>query len=113
MSELSNESCIPCRGGIPPLTEAEYLPLLESLNQSWEVINNHHLKKDYTFKDYKSTVAAVNLIAEISESENHHPNISFTWGKLTVTIWSHKIDGLTKSDFILAAKINDGFETKD
>jgi 4a-hydroxytetrahydrobiopterin dehydratase len=105
MSELSSRQCVPCRGGVPPLTAEEIAPLHSQL-AGWEVVNGHHLKKDYRFKDFKEALALVNRVGEIAEEQGHHPDICFGWGKVEVTIWTHKIDGLTESDFILAAKID-------
>lgn len=106
MSELSAKSCVPCKGGVPPLSAAEIEPLHERLNR-WDVVDNHHLTKDYSFGDFATALAWVNQIGELAEQEAHHPDIYLAWGKVRVDIWTHKIDGLTESDFILAAKIDD------
>ena len=105
MSELSSRQCVPCRGGVPPLSGEEIRPLLSQLSQ-WEVVNEHHLKKEYRFKNFKEALDLVNRVGELAEEQGHHPDICFGWGKVEVTIWTHKIDGLTESDFILAAKID-------
>lgn len=105
MSELSSKQCVPCRGGVPPLTAAEIEPLLAQLN-GWEVVLQHHLKKNYSFSNFAEALAFVNRVGEVAEEQGHHPDICFGWGKVEVTIWTHKIDGLTESDFILAAKID-------
>jgi 4a-hydroxytetrahydrobiopterin dehydratase len=72
----------------------------------WQVINEHHLQKSYSFPDFRASLEFVNLLGELAESQGHHPDICFGWGKAEVTIWTHKIDGLTESDFVLAAKID-------
>jgi 4a-hydroxytetrahydrobiopterin dehydratase len=105
MSELSSKQCIPCRGGVPPLTAAEIEPLLAQLS-GWEVVRQHHLKKNYAFSNFAEALEFVNRVGEVAEEQGHHPDICFGWGKVEVTIWTHKIDGLTESDFILAAKID-------
>ena len=110
MTDLKDQKCMPCQGGTPPLTPAEIEPLISTLNANWNVIEHHHLSKTFTFPDFKSALMFVNNVGDIAETENHHPNISFTWGSVTITIWTHKIDGLAKSDFILAAKINNIYE---
>jgi len=79
--------------------------MLGQLN-GWDVINGHHLRKDYKFANFRETLAFVNRAGELAEEQGHHPDICFGWGKAEVTIWTHKIDGLTESDFILAAKID-------
>lgn len=105
MSELSSKQCVPCRGGVPPLTAEEIQPLLAQLT-GWEVVLQHHLKKNYSFSNFAEALAFVNRVGEVAEEQGHHPDICFGWGKVEVTIWTHKIDGLTESDFILAAKID-------
>ena len=105
MSELSSKECVPCRGGVPPLQGEEINRLLAQLN-GWEVVNEHHLKKNYGLKNFREALDFVNRIGELAEEQGHHPDICFGWGKVEITIWTHKIDGLTESDFILAAKID-------
>ncbi len=106
MSELSSKQCVPCRGGVPPLEGDEITKLLDQLS-SWEVVNQHHLKKSYKFSDFRQSLAFVNRVGELAEEQGHHPDICFGWGSAEITIWTHKIDGLTESDFILAAKIDE------
>ena len=108
MGELANRQCIPCRGGVPPLQGDEISGLLSQL-QGWEVVNEHHLRKEYRFADFAEAQHFVNRVGNIAEEQGHHPDICFGWGKAEIQIWTHKIDGLTESDFILAAKI-DGIE---
>ena len=105
MSDLARRECIPCRGGVPPLGGTEIGKLLKELDR-WEVIKEHHLLKSYKFKDFREALAFVNRVGQLSEEQGHHPDIRFGWGYCDVTIWTHKIDGLTESDFILAAKID-------
>lgn len=105
MSELSIKSCVPCRGGVPPL-KGEALRSLARQIPDWEVVDDHHLSKAYKFPDFKEALQLVNRIGEIAEREDHHPDIYLAWGKVRVDIWTHKINGLTESDFILAAKID-------
>lgn len=106
MSELSSKQCVPCRGGVPPLQGDDIQRLLSQLND-WEVVREHHLKKNYGFSNFAEALEFVNRVGELAEEQGHHPDICFGWGKVEVTIWTHKIDGLTESDFILAAKINE------
>ena len=105
MTELAERQCVPCRGGVPPLTAEQIQPLIAEL-QSWQVINGHHLQKAYRFKNFRETLDFVNRVGELAEEQGHHPDICFGWGKADITIWTHKIDGLTESDFVLAAKID-------
>ena len=106
MSELSSRQCVPCRGGVPALKGEEITTLLNQLD-SWDVVNQHHLKKSYNFSNFKESLAFVNRVGELAEDQGHHPDICFGWGQAEITIWTHKIDGLTESDFILAAKIDE------
>jgi len=102
---LAEKHCIPCRGGVPPLA-GEALDKLKSQVNGWEVVNGHHLKKSYAFPDFLKALEFVNRAGAIAEQEGHHPDLHLSWGNVGVEIWTHKIDGLTESDFILAAKID-------
>lgn len=104
-AELADKSCVPCRGGILRLTEEEIEPLCVGV-PSWLVIECHHLRRELRFSDFRSALAFVVEIGELAEQQNHHPDIYLAWGRVAVEIWTHKIDGLTESDFILAAKID-------
>ena len=111
MSELANKHCVPCRGGVPPLT-GEPLTQLSRQVTDWKVINEHHLTKTFAFPDSKTALDFVNRVGAVAEAEGHHPDITLTWGKVDVLTYTHKIDGLTESDFILAAKIDGVFLQK-
>jgi len=105
MSSLASKTCVPCKGGVPALHGAELAALFDQL-PLWKVVNDHHLTRAFTFPDFKQALAFVNQAGAIAEEQGHHPDILLTWGKAEVTIWTHKINGLTESDFILAAKID-------
>ncbi|MEZ4846345.1 MAG: 4a-hydroxytetrahydrobiopterin dehydratase [Bdellovibrionota bacterium] len=102
---LENKSCIPCSGGVPPLSKEEIQKYQKEVT-GWEVNSSGHLFKTITFKDFMGAMNLANKIAVVAEKEGHHPDITIAWGKCTVEIWTHKINGLTESDFILAAKID-------
>jgi 4a-hydroxytetrahydrobiopterin dehydratase len=104
MTALRAKTCIPCQGGTPPLKGGALKTLFLELEKGWEIVNEHHLEKSYVFKNFRKALAFTNLIGELAEQEFHHPDIFLTWGKVKLTIWTHKIDGLTESDFIFAAK---------
>jgi len=106
MSELSVKSCAPCRGGVPALRGIELVELRHKLGGDWRVVGDHHLEKQFQFDSFRKNIEFVNRVAEVAELEGHHPNIAIDYKKSVVTIWTHKIDGLTESDFILAAKID-------
>jgi 4a-hydroxytetrahydrobiopterin dehydratase len=103
--ELASQTCVPCRGGVPPLKGAELQQILQEVPQ-WKVINEHHIMRAFTFPDFRQALAFVNRVGEVAEDQGHHPDILLTWGKAEITMWTHKIDGLTRSDLIMAAKID-------
>ncbi len=105
MSDLASKTCVPCRGGVPPLAGEELRALAKQVPQ-WEVVAGHHIKRAFTFPDFLQALAFVNRVGELAEQQGHHPDILLSWGKAEVTSWTHKINGLTESDFILAAKID-------
>jgi len=102
---LAEKTCVPCRGGVPPLTAEQVRPLAAQVDE-WNVVNNHHIEKEFRFSNFKTALDFVNRVGAIAEEQGHHPDIYLAWGKAEVKIWTHKIDGLTESDFILAAKID-------
>src|SRR5512141_1849690 len=106
---LAEKTCVPCTGGVPALKGAE-LKVLETQLPEWRVVDEHHLERTYTFPDFKQALALVNRIGAIAEEQNHHPDICLFWGKVEVKIYTHKVEGLTESDFVLAAKIEQARE---
>ncbi len=107
--DLSSKHCAPCKGGIPPLKGQKIVPLFKQLEKGWKIINEHHLEKEYTFPDFRSALAFTNRVGEIAEQEGHHPDIHLAYGKVKIVTWTHKIDGLSESDFILASKCDQLF----
>lgn len=110
MSDLAEQTCVPCKGGVPPLEAEEAERLLARLDEGWDVVETHHLERTYEFPDFAEALAFVNAIGEIAEEQGHHPDIHLAWGRVGVEIWTHKIDGLTESDFVLAAKFDRAHE---
>ncbi|MFL2434029.1 MAG: 4a-hydroxytetrahydrobiopterin dehydratase [Vicinamibacterales bacterium] len=104
MSELAQGKCVPCRGGVPPLTEEEQSSLLTKLGGGWIVVDGHHLEMVYRLDDFRQALDFTVRVGEMAEEQDHHPDIYLTWGQVKITIWTHKIDGLTESDFVFAAK---------
>ena len=100
---LAEKQCVPCKGGVPPLKGAELEKLRKQIS-GWQVIDEHHLHKVYAFPDFQKALDFVNRAGGIAEQQGHHPDLHLSWGRVGVEIWTHKIDGLTESDFILAAK---------
>ena len=109
MSDLLNKKCVPCEGGVLAFDLSEIHKYQKKVD-GWNVKPNekkiYFLEKDFKFKNFLESQNFVNKVGEISEQEGHHPNISFGWGYAKITITTHAIEGLSKNDFILAAKIN-------
>jgi 4a-hydroxytetrahydrobiopterin dehydratase len=100
---LADKTCVPCKGGVPPL-KGDALDRLKAEVLGWEVVDEHHLHKVFRFPDFKKALEFVNRLGAVAEEQGHHPDILLAWGKVEVTIYTHKINGLTESDFVLAAK---------
>ncbi len=107
INELSKKHCIPCKGGVPPLKGENLENIHKQLNGNWMVVDEHHLEKEYIFSNFRQALAFTNQVGELAEAEGHHPDIYLAWGKLKLMVWTHKIDGLTESDFIFAAKVDE------
>ena len=103
--KLASKKCIPCSGRIPPMEKKEVDKYLNDLGNGWKVNAEGHLNKVYKFQNFIESMEFANKIAEISEKEDHHPDLHISWGSCKIEIWTHKINGLAKSDFYLAAKI--------
>lgn len=103
--DLADKTCVPCRGGVPPLAGRDLKGLARQVPE-WEVVGEHHLKREFRFRNFREALAFVNRVGALAEEQGHHPDVSFGWGRAEVVIFTHAIDGLTESDFILAAKID-------
>jgi 4a-hydroxytetrahydrobiopterin dehydratase len=106
MTNLAQKQCVPCKGGVPPLKGSELAEFGRQV-RGWKAIQEHHIEKSFDFPDFATALKFVNSVGQIAEEQGHHPDILLRWGNVTVTTWTHKIDGLTESDFILAAKIDE------
>lgn len=107
MSALAKKQCVPCRGGVPPLEGRQIKKLLDELGNGWVVVEDHHLEKLYTFDDFRRALDFTNRVGALAEEQGHHPDLHLSWGRVKVVVWTHKVDGLTESDFILAAKCDE------
>ena len=106
-SNLARKTCKPCSEETPPLEGGRLREFAAQLSDDWRVVSEHHLERDFAFDDFQQALEFTNRIGEIAEKENHHPDIFLTWGKVGLKIWTHNIDGLSESDFILAAKLDE------
>ena len=108
MASLAAKTCVPCHGGVPALKGAKLAEIHRQLLEpaEWNVVNEHHLVRNFKFPDFQSALAFVNRVGALAEEQGHHPDILLAWGKAEITLWTHAVDGLTESDFILAAKID-------
>jgi 4a-hydroxytetrahydrobiopterin dehydratase len=104
-TQLASRACIPCKGGVAPVKGTALKDLAAQLPGDWKVIRQHHLEREFEFKNFREALAFTNRVGKLAEKENHHPDIFLSWGKVITALWTHKIDGLTESDFIMAAKI--------
>lgn len=96
--------CAPCRGGVPPFTHEEVASYLADLGSGWATVDDHHLEKEYRFKNFREALSFTNRVGELAEELGHHPDIFLAWGTVRLTVWTHKIDGLHEADFVFAAK---------
>lgn len=106
MTQLSDRQCVPCRGGVPPLKGAALKKLHAQLEAGWELADDHHLHKEYGFRNFREALDFTNRVGELAEAQGHHPEICLSWGRVKLKVWTHKIDGLTESDFVFAAKVD-------
>jgi 4a-hydroxytetrahydrobiopterin dehydratase len=106
MAGLAERECIPCKGGVPALSGPELDRLAGELKPGWRIVDGHHLERDFKFQDFRGALAFTNRVGELAEAQNHHPDIYLAWGKVKLTLWTHKVDGLTESDFVFAAKVD-------
>jgi len=104
MSSLAEKTCVSCKTGTPPLKGPDLARLASELAGGWQVVKEHHLEKEYKFKNFVEALNFTNKVGALAEEQGHHPDIFLAWGKVKLTIWTHSIDGLTESDFVMAAK---------
>ncbi len=99
---------MPCRGGVPPL-DGDSVRNFALQVPEWTVVAQHHLRRSFAFPDFATALGFVNQVGAVAEEQGHHPDFLLAWGRVEIQIWTHKIDGLTESDFILASKIDREF----
>ena len=105
MPNLADKQCVPCKGGVPPLNSEQIAKIAPAVPH-WTVTNDHHIHRAFKFPNFVEALAFVNKVGALAEEQGHHPDILLAWGKAEITLWTHKVNGLTESDFIMAAKID-------
>ncbi len=105
-NDLASKQCIPCKGNIPRLKGESLEKLHRQLDDGWAIVDEHHLEREYKFKNFRQALDFTNRVGELAEQQGHHPDIYLSWGRVKLEIWTHKINGLTESDFIFAAKVD-------
>jgi 4a-hydroxytetrahydrobiopterin dehydratase len=114
MKSLAEMKCVPCQGGEPTVTEEE-MAELKPMVPEWQVLEQDgvkRLKRVFKFDDFAQALAFTNRVGEIAEEEGHHPVLVTTWGRVTVSWWTHKIGGLHQNDFVMAAKTDQLYESE-
>lgn len=112
LKPLASMRCLPCQEGTPPLLGSSLAGFMSRLRGDWSAIREHHLEKIFEFRNFREALDFTNAVGEIAEQEGHHPEITVTWGRVVIRVWTHKIDGLTESDFVLAAKADQAFAAR-
>jgi 4a-hydroxytetrahydrobiopterin dehydratase len=102
---LAQKTCIPCRGDMPPMT-AQAIARLATEVPAWTVVDDHHIQREFLFRDFKAALDLVVAVGAEAEAQGHHPDLTLSWGRVGVTLFTHKIDGLAEADFIMAARID-------
>lgn len=110
MDTLTQKKCTPCEGGIPPLKGDQLTPFLKQLSSEWDIVEEKKIRRTFSFKTFAQAIQFVNQIADLAESEGHHPDFIVHYNKVTIELWTHKIDGLFDNDFIMAAKIDEIYQ---
>ncbi|HLB61841.1 MAG TPA: 4a-hydroxytetrahydrobiopterin dehydratase [Actinomycetota bacterium] len=113
MRDLAAMECVPCKGGVPPMQGEEIESYLADLGADWHVVDGHHLEKEYRFKNFREALDFTDRVGELAEAVGHHPDIFLAWGRMRLTVWTHKIDGLHEADFVFAAKADSVLDASD
>ena len=103
---LAADTCVPCRGGVPPLDPASVTRFAAAVGPQWRVADGKRLEREYRFSNFRKAMAFANQVAAVAEEQKHHPDLAVGWGYVRITLTTHAIDGLHRNDFILAARIN-------
>ncbi len=109
-SQLASQHCAPCAGDVPALEGEELEALFHQLDADWNLVEQHHLEKDFSFDSYLDAIDFVNTVSHIALEQDHHPDIYFTFGNVKITLWTHKIGGLSVNDFVMAARVEEAYK---
>lgn len=109
---LQQKKCVPCRADQPPLKGKDLQSFQELLDETWQIVDEHHLLKKYKFRNFKEGLQFVDDVGALAENEGHHPDLTLKWGEVGITLWTHKINGLSESDFIFAAKADALYDSR-
>lgn len=101
---LADRECVPCKGGVSPLAGESLQQYMKDLSGDWELVDEQRLEKTYKFKNFREALDFTVRIGELAERVGHHPDIFLAWGRVKLTVWTHKIGGLSEADFVFAAK---------
>ncbi len=112
LEPLARRQCVPCRGGVPPLSLERVAVLRRQISPAWEIVDGHHLMREVRLRSFREALELANTIGGIAEAQKHHPDLLVSWGKLTVTLFTHAIDGLHENDFIMAARIDQALDAE-
>jgi len=107
INPLAKKECVPCKGGVPPLDGDPLISLHRTLGGDWKLSEDLRLEKEYRFNNFRQALRFTNQVGELAEVQGHHPDICLGWGKAKLVLWTHKIGGLSESDFIFAAKVDE------
>jgi 4a-hydroxytetrahydrobiopterin dehydratase len=106
MENLTEKKCVPCEGGVPPLNAEQLEKYRAQISIEWQVQDNRKIERLFKFENFDEAMIFVNKIADIARLDDHHPDIAIHWNKVTLTLWTHAIGGLSENDFIVASKID-------
>lgn len=112
-SNLIKKTCTPCKKDTPCLKGNVLTSFFKELEMGWQLVAEHHLEKEYLFKNFQEALVFTNKVGAIAEVEGHHPDIYLSYGKVGIKLYTHKIDGLSENDFILAAKCDEALKSKN
>ncbi len=104
MTQLADRDFVPFTKNTKPLASSALDAIAAELGGGWQIVDAHHLEKNFAFENFVDALAFTNRIGELAEAANHHPDIELSWGRVRLAIWSHDAGGLTESDFIWAAR---------